>query len=62
MCEWYVGVMALTQSPYVPDFDAIATTSCRILQIHKDDYSNALKWKNVINNALLIDLELTEWL
>ena len=46
-----VGIMALKQPSYTPDFDAVATSSCRILQISRDDYNSALKRKSVRNGV-----------
>jgi len=47
----FLGVMALKQLSYIPDFDAVATNSCRILQISRDDYNSALKRKSVSNGV-----------
>lgn len=39
----FLGTLALSQTRYIPDFDAVAVRGCRILQIDKEDYLRALE-------------------
>ena len=44
MGPWSVlGTKALGSEPYIPDFDAFSSGGCRLMRIHADAYSGALR-------------------